>query len=164
MSSILLRRVGFAVALGLVIGVLITEVPFFFLRETARAPMEVLLTIPAGTADLVERGEQPPSIPASLKFVVGDTLVVNNEDSVDHKLGTLWIPANSSARLSLNQRESLAFDCSFQPDKVLGLEVYEPLTLSTRLLGILSTGLPLAVLFALYSLVIPIKKKEDVVS
>ncbi|HUG34195.1 MAG TPA: hypothetical protein VMJ90_05460 [Anaerolineales bacterium] len=164
MSSILIRRVVLSVAAGLAIGALITEVPFFFLRETARAPMEVLLTIPAGTAELVSRGEQPPSIPASMKFVVGDTLVVNNEDSVDHKLGTLWIPANSSARLSLDEKENMAFDCSFQPDNVLGLEVYEPLTLSTRILGILSTGLPLSVLIALYSLVMPVKKKDDAVS
>lgn len=161
MSSILIRRVVYSVLAGLTIGALITEIPFFFLRETARAPMEVLLTIPAGTAELVARGEQPPSIPASLKFVVGDTLVVRNEDSADHKLGTLWIPANSSARLALTEKENMAFDCSFQPDNVLGFEVYEPLTLSTRVLGILSTGLPLSVLFALYSIVIPVKKKED---
>lgn len=164
MSSILIRRVVFSIVAGLAIGALITEVPFYFLRETARAPMEVLLTIPAGTAELVSRGEQPPSIPASMKFVVGDTLVVKNEDSVDHKLGTLWIPANSSARLSLDEKENMAFDCSFQPDNVLGLEVYEPLTLSTRILGILSTGLPLSVLIALYSLVMPVKKKDDAVS
>ena len=164
MSSIHIRRVVFSIVAGLAIGALITEVPFFFLRETARAPKDVLLKIPVGTAELVARGEQPPSIPASMKFVVGDTLVVNNEDSVDHKLGTLWIPANSSARLSLNEKENMAFDCSFQPDNVLGLEVYEPLTLSTRILGILSTGLPLSVLIALYSLVLPIKKKEDAVS
>lgn len=160
LSSILLRRVLFAVAIGLLIGVLITEVPFFFLRETARAPMEVILTIPDGTADQVARGEQPPSIPSDMTFVVGDTLVVVNEDSVDHKLGTLWIPANSSARLSLTIKESLAFECSFQPDNIFGLEVYEPLTVSTRLLGILSSGLPLAILFALYSAVMPVKKKE----
>ena len=164
MSSIYIRRVVLSVVVGLTIGAAITEVPFFFLRETARAPMEVLLAIPAGTAELVARGEQPPSIPASMKFVVGDILVVNNEDSVDHKLGTLWIPANSSARLALNEKENMAFDCSFQPDNVLGLEVYEPLTLSTRILGILSTGLPLAILFALYSLVLPVKKKIDVAS
>jgi hypothetical protein len=159
-SSILLRRVVFAIALGLVLGALISEIPFFFLQETARAPKEVLLTIPNGTAEQVARGEQPPSIPASMKFVVGDILVVKNDDSVDHKLGPLWIPANSSARLPLNEKENLAFECSFQPGNMLGMDVYEPLTTSTRILGILSTGLPMAILFALYSLVIPVKKKE----
>jgi len=162
-SSILLRRVVFAVVIGLMLGALITEIPFFFLQETARAPREVLLTIPNGTAEQVARGEQPPSIPASMKFVVGDILVVKNDDSVDHKLGPLWIPANSSARLPLNEKENIAFECSFQPGNMLGLDVYEPLTMSTRILGIMSTGLPMAVLFALYSLVIPVKKKEHAV-
>lgn len=162
-KSILLRRVMIAIVIGLILGALITEIPFFFLQETARAPREVLLTIPNGTAEQVARGQQPPSIPSSLKFVVGDILVVKNEDSVDHKLGPLWIPANSSARLPLNEKENIAFECSFQPGNMLGLDVYEPLTLSTRILGILSTGLPMAVLFALYSLVMPVKKKEQVV-
>lgn len=162
MSSVLVRRVGISIVIGLFVGALISEVPFFFLRETARAPMEIFLTIPRGTADLVALGESPPSIPASMTFVVGDTLVVKNDDSVDHKLGSLWIPANSTARLPLDAKESMAFDCSFQPDKLLGVEVYEPLTTSMRILGILSTGLPLAILFSLYSLVMPVGNKGHV--
>jgi hypothetical protein len=163
LSSIALRRALIAALVGFALGALIAEVPFIFLRETARAPMEVLLTIPHGTAEQVGRGEQPPSIPSTMKFVVGDTLVVKNEDGVDHKLGPLWIPANSSARLPLNTSESLAFECSFQPDNTLGLDIYEPLTASTRLIGITSTGLPMAILFALYTLVLPVKKKKNAV-
>ncbi len=60
---------------------------FYFLKETARPPQEIVLTIPSGTADQVARGEQPPSIPENMVFVVGDTLVVKNDDTVDHKLG-----------------------------------------------------------------------------
>ena len=37
-----------------------------------------------------------------MSFVVGDTLVVKNEDSVEHQLGPLWIPAGSSASMPLN--------------------------------------------------------------
>jgi hypothetical protein len=119
------------------------------------------LTIPAGTAEQVARGEQSPAIAENMVFVVGDTLVVENEDAVDHKLGPLWIPANSSARLSLDQEESLAFECTFQPGNYFGLDVRQSLTLSTRLYGILYAGLPIAILIALYSLVIPVKKKEN---
>jgi hypothetical protein len=36
----------------------------------------------------------------------------------------------------------------------MGLDVHEPLTWTTRLNGILSAGLPLGILFALYSLLI----------
>lgn len=161
-TTIAMRRALLAALVGLVLGALITEVPFLFLRETARAPMEVLLVIPKGTSEQVARGEQPPSIPTSMKFVVGDTLVVKNEDVVDHMLGPLWIPANSSASLPLESKESLAFDCSFQAGNLIGLDVYEPLTASTRLIGMTSTGLPMAILFALYTLVLPVKKKENV--
>ena len=161
-STLALRRALLAAIIGLAFGALIAEVPFLFLRETARAPMDVLLTIPNGTADLVAHGEQPPSIPAAMKFVVGDTLVVKNEDSVDHKLGSLWIPANASARLALNEKENMAFECSFQANNTIGLDVYEPLTFSTRLIGMTSTGLPMAILFGLYALVMPAKKKENV--
>jgi hypothetical protein len=157
-----IKRILLSLALGLLIGVMVSEVPFLFLRETARTPREIVLTIPAGTSDKIARGEQPLSIPENMTFVVGDRLVVTNEDVVDHKLGPLWIPANSSAQLSLDQEENLAYECSFQPGKYFGLDVREPLTPRTRLYGIFYVALPMAILIALYSLVVPPKKKENV--
>jgi len=156
-----LKRILVSLLIGLLLGVTINEFTFYFLKETARPPQEIVLTIPAGTAEQVARGEQPPSIPENMVFVVGDTLIVQNEDKVDHKLGPLWIPANTSASLSLDQEESLAFECSFQPGKYFGLDVREALTTSTRLFGILYSGLPMAVLIALYSLAMPVKKKVN---
>jgi len=156
------KRILICFLIGLVLSVVITEVPFIFLRETARPPKEITLVIPNGTAKEVASGEQPPGIPDNMKFVVGDTLIVQNQDTVDHQLGPLWIPANSSAQLSLDQVESLAYECSFQPTKILGLDVNEPLTLATRFFGIIYIALPLGILFSLYSLAMPSKKKEDV--
>lgn len=158
--NVLRKKLLLSAALGLLIGVLVSEVPFLFLQETARPPQEIVLTIPAGTADQIARGEQPPSIPENMLFVVGDRLVVRNEDVVDHKLGPLWIPANSSAQLSLDQEESLAYECSFQPTKYLGLDVREPLTLGTRLYGIFFVAVPMAIMIALYSLVFAPKKEN----
>ena len=157
-----IRRLLVSVVLGLLIGVMVSEVPFLFLRETARSPREIVLTIPAGTADQIARGEQPPTIPENMTFVVGDKFVVNNEDAVDHKLGPLWIPANSSAQLSLDQEENLAYECSFQPGNYFGLDVRQPLTPRTRLFGIFYVALPMMILIALYSLGITPKKKENV--
>jgi hypothetical protein len=145
---------------GLLLGVAISEIPFIYLQETARPPKEITLVIPNGTADLVARGEQPPTIPENMSFVVGDTLIVKNEDVLDHKLGPLWIPANSSAQLSLDQEESFAYECSFQPGKYLGLEVNQPLTTATRIYGMLYVGLPLGIMIALYALVLPSKKEH----
>ncbi len=160
--SFVIKRILFSIALALLLGVLISEVPFLFLQETARAPREIILTIPAGTAEQVARGEQPLSIPENMTFVVGDRLVVKNEDSVDHKLGPLWIPANSSAQLSLDQEESFAYECTFQPGQYFGLDVREPLTTGTRIYGIIYITLPMAILIALYSFIIAPKKKENV--
>lgn len=163
-KNFVIKRILLAIGLGLFFGVLISEVPFLFLQDTARMPREIVLTIPAGTAEQVARGEQPPSIPQNMTFVVGDRLVVKNDDSVDHKLGPLWIPASSSAQLSLDQEESFAYECSFQPGNYFGLDVHEPLTPGTRIYGIIYVALPLSILIALYSFVMPPKKKENVVA
>jgi hypothetical protein len=160
-TKIIVKRILISLLAGLLLGAAIGEIPFLFLRETARPPQEIVLTIPSGTAERVSRGEQPPSIPQNMIFVVGDILIVDNKDTVDHKLGPLWIPANSSAQLSLNQEESFAYECTFQPGSYFGLDVREALTLSTRLYGITYAGLPIAILIALYSLVIPVKKSEN---
>jgi hypothetical protein len=93
-------------------------------------------------------------------FVVGDTLIVKNEDAVDHQLGQLWIPANTSARMALDAEQNMAYECSFQPGKFFGLNVREPLTWGTRVYGALYAGLPLGILIALYSFVIPSKKEH----
>lgn len=161
MRNQVVKRILISLVIGMILGVAISEVPFIFLQETARAPKEITLVIPNGTAELVARGEQPPTIPDNMSFVVGDTLIVKNEDVTDHKLGPLWIPANSSAQLSLDLQQSFAFECSFQPGKYLGLEVNEPLTTATRVFGMLYVGTPLGILLALYSLVMPQKKKEN---
>lgn len=159
-QSLIIKKIIISAALGLLFGVLVSEVPFLFLQETARPPREIVMTIPAGTSEQVARGEQPPSIPENMTFVVGDKFIVKNEDSVDHKLGPLWIPANSSAQLSLDQEESLAYECSFQPGKYFGLDVHEPLTLGTRLYGIFFVAIPMSIMIALYSFII-LPKKEN---
>jgi hypothetical protein len=159
--STVARKILLSLLIGLLAGVVVSEIPFLFMRETAREPKSVVITIPPGTAERVAQGEQPPSIPDNMIFVVGDLLVVNNDDSVDHKLGPLWIPANSSAHLFLSQKENLAYECSFQPGNYFGLDVREPLTMGTRIYGILYAGIPLGILIALYSFAFPSKKKEN---
>ncbi len=157
----MVRRVVYSLVLGLLLGIAIAEIPFLFLRETARSPKQITLLIPKGTAAEVARGEQPPTIPQNMLFVVGDILIVKNEDIADHKLGPLFIPANSSAKLSLDQEENLVYECSFQPGKSFGLDIHEPVTLSTRVFGILDVGLPLGILIALYSVIMPVKNNEN---
>jgi hypothetical protein len=157
----MIKRILVSMLIGIALGAVVSEVPFLFMQETARPPQEVVLTIPAGTAEQVARGEQPPTIPQDMIFVVGDTLVMKNEDNVDHKLGQLWIPANSTARLALDEEQNLLFECSFQPGNYFGLDVRQSLTWSTRIFGMLYAGLPIGILIILYSFGLPAKKKEN---
>jgi len=147
---------------GLVFGLVFSEATFLFIGQTAREPKVIQVTVPAGTAELVRRGEQPPSIPKDMTFVVGDTLEVVNQDTVDHQIGPLWIPPGTSASLVLGKPENLAFECSFQAGKYIGLDVREPLTLFTRVYGILFAGIPMGILIAIYMVILPSKKKNDV--
>ena len=157
-----LRRIGLSMAVGMLIGVAVSEVSYLFLQEVNRPPEKIEITIPEGTAQKVAQGESPPTIPDEMTFVLGDTLVVINEDRTDHELGPLWIHPGTSASLQLDQVERYAFACTFQPTKYFGVDVKEPLTLWTRLGGIALAGIPLGALFSVYSLVaVPIKGTEN---
>jgi len=160
-SRILIKRIAISILVGLLIGALINEASFRFLRESDRGPQVVELVIPMGTAEGVARGEASPSIPNSMDLVQGDTLLVKNEDVADHQLGPLWIPAGASASLALDTAQSFAYDCSFQPNNIFGLDVHDPITLSTRLNGILFSGLPMGLLIAVYAVILPLKKKNE---
>jgi hypothetical protein len=159
-SSIITKRILISLAIGLVLGIILNEATFYFLRDTARAPKTIELVVPAGTAQRIAKGEQPPSIPDNMTFVVGDKFLVINQDTEDHQLGPLWIPAGASASLMLDSVQSYAYECSFEKGKYFGLDVHEPLTIGTRIYGIFYSGLPLGILIAIYSIVIPTKEKK----
>jgi len=161
MKASIIKRILISITLGLILAAITTEVSYQVLKRENREPQRVELVIPAGTAQSIANGETPPSIPEDMTFVVGDTLVVINQDKVDHQLGPLWIPAGTSASLNLDTEENFVLQCSFQSTKIFGLDVLQPVTFGTRLTGILFAGFPLGALFAVYSiLLVPDKKKE----
>lgn len=156
------KRIAIVLVIGLVVGFVINELSFQFVKESNRAPQEIEIVIPAGTAERVEAGRDPIDIPNSMIFVVGDTLVVTNQDVVDHELGPLWIPPGATASMALDEEQNFVFDCSFQPTNYLGLDVREAVTVWTRISGVLFSGIPLSALLALYSFVMwPIRREED---
>jgi hypothetical protein len=127
-------------------------------ENTARAPQSVELVIPAGTAADVAAGEEPPSIPDEMNFVLGDVLVVHNQDEVAHTLGPLFVPPGSTASMPLNQADNVAMTCSFKASRYMGLNVRPPTTLRTRLLGIAFAAPPTAIILFVYSLIVfPLK-------
>lgn len=161
MKNPIIKRILVSVLLGLVVATVTTEISYQVLKRENREPQEIELVIPAGTAQEIANGQTPPSIPEDMNFVVGDTLVVVNQDEVDHQLGPLWIPPGTSASLNLDTEENYILDCSFQPGKVFGIDVLQPVTFGTRLTGILFAGFPLGALFAVYSIVIASDKKKE---
>ena len=159
-KKIVTKRILYSMLAGLLFGLVFSEATFLFLGQTAREPKTIQVSIPEGTAELVSRGEQPPSIPKDMTFVVGDTLEVVNQDNVDHQIGPLWIPPGTSASLVLGKPESLAYECSFQAGNYIGLDVREPLTLFTRIYGIFFAGIPMGLLLSIYVVILPSKKKN----
>jgi hypothetical protein len=157
--NLIVKRILYSLLASFALAILINELSYRLLKTNQdRPPEEIVLTIPAGTAERVAQGESDPSLPSEMVFVVGDILTVNNQDTAAHRLGPLFIPPGSSASLHLNTVQSLSYTCSFQPGNYLGLDVREPVTFVTRLVGILFSALPMTVLFTLYALVaIPYK-------
>jgi hypothetical protein len=154
----LLIRFLICIAVGILIAIPLSELGFYMQgNNTSRAPKTIVLNIPAGTSAKVAQGTSV--LPQDMIFVLGDTLVVNNQDSVAHTLGPLFIPPGSSSSIILNHIGNLSYVCSFQPTKYQGLNIQASLTLATRLEGIFIAGFPLGILFALYSLILrPLKK------
>lgn len=158
----LIRRIALSLFIGLFVGFVISEASYLLLRESNRPPEVVVLEIPPGTAAQVAKGIAPPSIPEEMTFVVGDTLLVKNNDSTAHQLGPLWIPAGSTASKVLDTNQNFIFACSFQPSNYFGLDVREPVTIWTRIGGVVFAGVPLGAILALYSSIMwPIKKETE---
>jgi hypothetical protein len=157
---VLSRRIAIGMLAGLAIGAGISEATYYFLRGgEARTPEVIEITIPAGTAEKVRNGQSEPSLPAAMTFVIGDTLVVKNQDSATHQLGPLFIPPGTSASLQLDATQKYAASCTFQPGRYFGLDIRSPLTLESRIVGILQAGVPLGFLLVLYGVfALPYKK------
>jgi hypothetical protein len=153
----LIFRILIFMVIGVVAAGVISEVSFRLQGETiSRDPQTVSLVIPPGTSEKVAQGQSV--LPAGQIFMVGDTLVVTNEDSVTQTLGPLVIPSGSSASMKLDQVGDISYTCSFQPAKYYGITVQEGLSIGMRIEAALLAGLPLGMLLGIYSLMIkPLK-------
>lgn len=148
-------RFALVFMLSLVLVSLINEGAYWLVRdENDRAPQTIELVIPAGTSELVAQGKEAASIPEELVFVVGDTLVVDNQDSTAHQLGPVWVPPKSRASLTLGEVNNFVYQCSFRPTKYLGLDVRSGTTIRSRITALFLAGPPTAMFFFIYSLLV----------
>ncbi len=153
------KRLGFLTLAAAGVVLVFSEIGFRLMRDdVSRDPTTIELVVPKGTADQISRGESNPAIPDEMIFVVGDVLVVRNEDVVDHEFGPLWIPAGKSASLPLTQANDYTYSCTFKPSNYLNLTVRSAITWRDRL-GALWYGVPPTVMFLMvYSFVVkPLK-------
>ena len=158
----LAMRIAIILIVSIVAVAGINEGAYLLLKDRGdRAPQTVELVIPEGTAERVAAGEETPSIPDEMVFVVGDVLQVGNQDSVDHQLGPIWVPAGSSGSIVLEQADKFAYQCSFQTSRYLGLDVRVGTTAKSRIQALLLAAPPTAVFLFIYSLLVfPIKENQ----
>jgi hypothetical protein len=155
-------RSAVGLAIGVVFAFVLSEGSFLLLdnKETvSRGPQRVDLVIPFGTAEQVAAGVYNRSLPLDMVFVQGDLLVVRNEDVVDHQLGPIWVPAGTSGVLELNQANQYSYECSFQPTQVQGIDVRPIVDTGMRFQAILAIALPTGMMLAVYSYLLPARKK-----
>ncbi len=128
---------GAGFALGLVLSVI-----WWALLEPAAAGNDVAeLTIPAGTAAAVARGEPAPFIPNALSLGRNRELIVRNEDVADHKVGASTVPPGGVAVIKAAAgSEDLV--CTVHPSGYLGIEIDSRPGFETVLLQAALVGLP----------------------
>lgn len=157
-----LFRFGLILVVSTVFVALFNEAVFLLQKDQHdRAPQTIELVIPAGTAARIEAGEDDPTIPAEMIFVIGDTLLVRNEDIASHQLGPVWVPAGATASLAMSEPAKLAYSCSFSTSRYLNLDVRQPTTLGTRMTALFLAAPTMTALLFIYSLLVfPVGGKE----
>jgi len=74
-------------------------------------------TVPAGTAARIARGEDPQFFPATLVVGVGDTLEVENQDSVPHTVGPLAARPNETYDFRFTKTGEFPGPCTVHPSQ-----------------------------------------------
>jgi len=154
-------RIAVPALVGFALGFAMSEGPALWADDpTSRPVQEIELVIPAGTADRIAAGEAAPAIPDSLRLATGDTLLVRNEDAVDHQLGPMWIPADSTGRLVFPRTIAGRYSCSFTAEGSFGIRVEPRLTDFERFVYILVAGLPFAAVLTVVSVFLWFTRKN----
>ena len=158
-----LRRLAILFIISIAATLLVSEITFRVMgNDLSRGPEKVSIVIPPGTAAKIAAGE-PSGIPDGMTFVLGDELVVENQDSANHILGPLFIPAGQSASMRLEDVSDMAYECSFQTARYFGLTVKEAITWRSRLSAAWYGAMPTLMLLLVYSLVAkPLKPMAEV--
>jgi len=141
----------------LLVGV-VTLLAWYLFGGTTRGPRRIEYVIPAGAAKRVAAGEALPGIPAKAVFVVGDVLVLRNEDEVNHQFRPFRIPAGTVLTFPLERPSTLNYLCTIHPSGTIGLEVQPASSLLRTLVRAMLMGVPVG---AVLSLVIHVASRLE---
>lgn len=75
---------------------------------------EYRIVIPEGTGELIEQGEDPGVIPAQIELVLGekDVLVIENRDTVGHRISDFWVGSGETLRQQFKQEAIYQGECT----------------------------------------------------
>ena len=83
----------------------------------------VTFVIPAGTQEKLEAGEEIVDFPSEIMLNVGDTIVIENQDSAVHSFGPFTILPNTTLTKRFETAKVYENSCTFHQDKQMKLVV-----------------------------------------
>ena len=83
----------------------------------------VTFVIPPGTAQQLANGEEVISFPNDLTFVVGDTIVIDNQDDAVHTFGPFTILPHTTLTKRFNTAKVYQNSCTFHQGRQMTLVV-----------------------------------------
>lgn len=82
-------------------------------------------TIPPGTADRIEAGEEVEVVPRELTVQVGESIRIVNHDDVGHVVGVFYVGAGETITKRFTSPGELTNECTVHSDGVFTLRVEE---------------------------------------
>lgn len=158
----LVRHWALSIGAGVALGAFLAGASWMALSEgPVRAPELVLVTIPAGTAELIAAGAPAPGIPKDVRLVAGDTLVLRNDDVASHTIGGTTVAPGATLRVPVAAADGGTFLCTFHPSGSIGLDVRERPDLGSTLPAVVLLGLPIGLVIGAVSRVMAGLARED---
>jgi len=138
----------FIVGSTLVIFVL-SSIALLLYTSGVAQPITVTLDIPEGSARLIADGQNVLDVSPVWTFNAGDTLVLDNRDTVVHDLGSWSVPPNESTSIAMEVAVGGEYLTSLHPTGVVTVSV-EPSQFDFSIIAFTTFGFGTAVGIILY--------------
>ena len=143
-----LELLAFIVGSTLVIFVL-SSIALLLYTSGVAQPTTVTLDIPEGSARLIADGQNVLDVSPVWTFNAGDTLVLDNRDTVVHDLGPWSVPPHGSTSIAMEVAVGGEYLTSLHPTGVVAVSV-EPSRFDFSIIAFTTFGFGIAVGIILY--------------